>query len=78
MIDQSLLTGFSFSISSFCKSLFGEDVREICSVNGRVTYKHIGNFVFVCHTDLRFSSFIVQSILTDMVAMLQVSRLNRS
>jgi hypothetical protein len=71
-LDPSIITGFSFSISSFCKSLFGEDVREISSVTGRISYRRMGNFVVVVQSDLRFTSFIVQTILNDLVGMLQV------
>eukprot|EP00842_Homolaphlyctis_polyrhiza_P004704 jgi/Hompol1/5234/HPOL_004264-RA len=72
ILDQSLIMGFSSSISSFCKTLLGEEVREVTSLNGRIVYKEIGDFIFVAHSDLKIGSSIIQAILADVVAICEL------
>ncbi|KAI8907174.1 hypothetical protein EDD86DRAFT_208924 [Gorgonomyces haynaldii] len=71
-LDQALLLGFSSSISNFCKQLLGEDVKELNADGGRIVFKNIGSFIFVCHCDLRLQSSIVQSILTDLTLLMEL------
>ncbi|KAL2917294.1 hypothetical protein HK105_202958 [Polyrhizophydium stewartii] len=71
-IAASLVVGFSSSISSFCKTLLGEEVREVTSLNGRIVYKEVGDFIFVAHSDLRVGSSIIQSILADVVSVCEM------
>lgn len=39
---NSLILGFSSSMSSFCHTLFNEDMQEVNSMNGRLVYKSLG------------------------------------
>ncbi|KAI8925798.1 hypothetical protein BC831DRAFT_459476 [Entophlyctis helioformis] len=72
LLDQSLVVGFSSSISSFCKTLLGEEVREVTSLNGRIVYKEVGDFIFVAHSDLHIGSSVIQAILRDVIAMCEL------
>ncbi|KAJ3035112.1 hypothetical protein HDV00_004334 [Rhizophlyctis rosea] len=68
-LDQSLVVGFSSSVSNFCRTLLGEDIREVVSVKGRIIYKEFGDFVFVVHSDLQTGSAVIQALLRDVGAM---------
>ncbi|TPX72662.1 hypothetical protein SpCBS45565_g00056 [Spizellomyces sp. 'palustris'] len=68
-LDQSLVVGFSSSVSNFARTLLGEDIREVISLKGRILYKEFGDFVFVAHSDLQTGSTIIQAILRDVGAM---------
>ncbi|KAI8593462.1 hypothetical protein BDZ88DRAFT_474603 [Geranomyces variabilis] len=68
-LDQSLVVGFSSSVSNFAQTLLGEDIREVISMKGRILYKEFGDFVFVAHSDLQTGSSLIQAILRDVGAM---------
>lgn len=68
-LDNSLVIGFSSSVSNFCQILMGEDIKEVVSQKGRVIYKQVGDFIFLVHADIQTGTAVVQSILRDVVAM---------
>ncbi|KAK5667362.1 hypothetical protein QVD99_005968 [Batrachochytrium dendrobatidis] len=72
VLDQGLVVGFSSSISSFCKTLLGEGVREVTSLSGRIVYKEVGDFVFVVHCNLSISSNIVQGVVSDVISICEL------
>ncbi|KAJ1334444.1 hypothetical protein BSLG_007599 [Batrachochytrium salamandrivorans] len=72
MLDQGLVVGFSSSVSSFCKTLLCEEVREVTSLSGRIVYKSVGDFIFVVHSDLQIGSQVIQSVLGDVVAICEL------
>jgi hypothetical protein len=39
----SLVVGFSSSVSNFCRTLLGEDIREVVTAKGRIIYKEYGD-----------------------------------
>ncbi|KAI9209822.1 uncharacterized protein BJ171DRAFT_485127 [Polychytrium aggregatum] len=68
-LDSNLVVGFSSSVSNFCKTLLGENIREIVSLKGRIIYKEVGDFMFIAHSDLQTGSTAIQSILRDVVGL---------
>ncbi|KAJ3410574.1 hypothetical protein HDV05_003642 [Chytridiales sp. JEL 0842] len=68
-LDESLVVGFSSSVSNFCRTLLGEDIKEVVSAKGRIIYKEYGDFVFVAQSDLQTGSTAIQAILKDVGSM---------
>ncbi|KAJ3194590.1 hypothetical protein HK101_002347 [Irineochytrium annulatum] len=68
-LDPSLVVGFSSSVSNFCKTLLGEDIREVVSQKGKIIYKEFGDFIMVVHSELQSSTVPVQALLRDVGAM---------
>ncbi|KAL7753618.1 Vacuolar protein sorting-associated protein 52 [Sorochytrium milnesiophthora] len=72
VLDENLVVGFSSSVANFSKTLLGEEIRELVSGQGRVTYQELGNYLFVIHSSLTESSVVVQAVLRDLTALLQL------
>ncbi|KAI8803458.1 hypothetical protein BJ742DRAFT_683162 [Cladochytrium replicatum] len=60
-----LVVGFSSSASNFCRTMMGEDIREVVSSKGRIIYRQFGDFTFIAHSNFKTGSSLIQSILRD-------------
>ncbi|KAJ3214930.1 hypothetical protein HDU67_001018, partial [Dinochytrium kinnereticum] len=69
LLEEFLVVGFSSSISNFCKTLLGEDIKEVVYQRGKIVFKEYGDFIFVVHADIQTASTAIQAILRDVGAM---------
>lgn len=59
-------------MSNFCKTLLGEEAKEVLAAQARFVYREFGNFIFVAHSDLQTGSTVIQAVLRDVGAICQV------
>jgi hypothetical protein len=71
-LDPSFVTVFASSVSNFCKTLVKDDVRDISTAGARIFIRSIGEFIMLVHCDLIVGAGIVQTLIKELVDILEV------